>query len=142
MQLPDTQEQSESRRNPTADALVKLSNEYEVPLTLLLNVLKAEGAGPGIVSRRGALGPMQLMPSLVKSYGENPQEALHDEELNLTLGTRYLSELMSRFSRPSQVMAAYNAGPTRLSRILRQHGPNWRNRLPEETQAYLSRVGF
>lgn len=143
MQLPDTQEQGEGRRNSLGELLVRASNEHSVPMSLLLKVLKAEGGGPGVVSPKGAIGPMQLMPSLVRSYGEDPQQALYDQELNLTLGTRYLSELLERFGgNEPHAMAAYNAGPTRLSEILRMHGPRWRKKIPSETDKYLQRVGY
>jgi soluble lytic murein transglycosylase len=122
---------------------MRASNEHNVPMSLLLKVLRAEGGGSGVVSRKGAMGPMQLMPDLVRSYGEDPQRALHDEELNLTLGTRYLSKLLNHFggSEP-HAMAAYNAGPTRLSEILRTHGRDWRRQVPSETDKYLRRVGY
>jgi len=143
MQLPDTMEQGMGRRNALADLLMRASNENDVPVSLLLKVLRAEGGGPGVVSKKGALGSMQLMPELVRSYGEDPRQALNDQELNLTLGTRYLSELLGRFggSEP-RAMAAYNAGPTRLSEILRTHGKEWRKQVPAETDKYLRRVGY
>lgn len=143
MQLPDTMEQGQERRNSLGELLVRASNEHDVPMSLLLKVLRAEGGAPGVISSKGALGPMQLMPALVRSFGEDPEQALHDPELNLTLGTRYLSQLLSRFggSEP-RAMAAYNAGPTRLAEILRTYGGGWRSRVPAETNKYLRRVGY
>lgn len=143
-QLPDTFQQGEQRRaeTPLHEPLLQASEAHRVPSSLLGKILTAEGAGLGIKSHRGALGPMQVMPELVESFGEDPEEALTNPYLNISIGAKYLSELMSRFGGDEmKALAAYNAGPTRLSKILRARGSNWPQHIPGETKKYLKRAG-
>lgn len=75
-----------------------------------------------IRSPAGAIGLMQIMPAtgraLARSVGVRDFEPglLERPELNLHLGTTYLAELLGRYSdRPTPALAAYNAGPHRLT---------------------------
>ncbi len=60
------------------------------------------------VSRKGALGPMQLMPGTAADLG-----ATHscDASVNVVAGIRYLRSLLDEFGNPLLAAAAYNAGP-------------------------------
>ena len=136
--MPDTYLGGQQRKKESlADAIMAASEEHDVPASLIGRVLRIEGGGPDKVSRAGALGHMQLMPQLIQSYGQDVQDAQTDPFLNISLGTRYLSELLQRFGHPDYALAAYNAGPTRLSRLLSQYGSDWRQALPRETRNYL-----
>jgi len=79
-------------------------------------------------SEVGARGLMQVMPStgrwLMERRGERLERASHlfDPELNVSLGTSYLAELIERFGNVEHALVAYNAGPTAARRILRQPG--------------------
>jgi soluble lytic murein transglycosylase len=138
MQMPDTYFGGMKRKEESlADAIMQASEEHDVPASLIGRVLRIEGGGPGVESSAGALGNMQLMPKLIQSYGQDVQQVRDDPTLNISLGTRYLSELLQRFGRPEYALAAYNAGPTRLSRILSQYGKDWKQFLPLETRNYL-----
>lgn len=144
MMLPDRLEASEDRNKELfATAVLRAAREHDVSPGLIGRVLRAEGADIGVTSPKGALGPMQLMPSLIRSYGEDPLEILNDPHKNINLGTMYLREMLDRFrGNESMALAAYNAGPTRLSEILRSHGNFWRQRIPLETRRYLRRAGY
>jgi soluble lytic murein transglycosylase len=72
---------------------------------------------------------MQLMPvtarSLAKQHGIQgyAQKRLLEPELNITLGTHYLVELLRRFDgRLELTLAGYNGGPSRVSRWMRERG--------------------
>lgn len=67
---------------------------------------------PCAVSRKGALGMMQLMPATAAELGvTNP----FDPHQNIAGGARYLNYLLRRFGGDLKLaLAAYNAGPTRV----------------------------
>lgn len=59
------------------------------------------------VSRAGAIGLAQLMPSTARDLGVDPSDAIQ----NLDGGARYLLAQMTTFQSPTLALAAYNAGP-------------------------------
>ena len=86
---------------------------------------------PGAVSRRGALGLMQLMPATARRLGvERP----FDPEQNLRAGVRELRRLIDRYGGDLVLaLAAYNAGESTVER----YGgvPPYR-----ETRNYIDRI--
>ena len=69
---------------------------------------------PDAVSHAGAIGLAQLMPATADMLGVDP----NDPEQNLAGGARYLSDMIDRYDgRLDLALAAYNAGPTRVSRL-------------------------
>jgi soluble lytic murein transglycosylase-like protein len=101
---------------------------------LVAAVARAESAwNPRAVSRKGARGLMQLMPSTGQRFGVRRAE-LFDIEKNLDAGSRYLAWLVERFDgRLEHVLAAYNAGEGTVER----YGgvPPYR-----ETREYIRRI--
>jgi hypothetical protein len=84
---------------------------------------------PLAISRKGAMGLMQLMPATAQQYGvRDPFDPLE----NLEAGMRHLRYLMDRFD-PRRAIAAYNAGEG----AVRRYGavPPYR-----ETQNYVQRI--
>lgn len=84
---------------------------------------------PLAISPRGAMGLMQLMPVLVRSYSlADP----FDPESNLEAGMRHLRRLLVKYD-VRRALAAYNAGEGAVSR----YGgiPPYR-----ETQTYVQRI--
>ncbi|MBE7219261.1 MAG: lytic transglycosylase domain-containing protein [Caulobacteraceae bacterium] len=84
----------------------------------------------GLVSRRGALGEMQLMPGTARALGVDARDAGQ----NYRGGAAYLAQLMRRYDGDlTRALAAYNAGPGAVDR----HGgaPPYK-----ETQAYVAAV--
>jgi soluble lytic murein transglycosylase-like protein len=109
-----------------------------LPVEVVLRVMMAESGGnPRIVSSRGAIGCMQIMPAtwgyLTGRYrlGSDP----FDARMNMIGGAMYLAELAARYGLPG-AFSAYNAGPGRYQRYV-QNGAA----LPAETIAYTARVG-
>lgn len=70
-------------------------------------ILVESGFYPNAVSKRGAVGLMQLRPATAKHYGA---VNLFDPEQNISAGTRYLRDLIMRFKKLELALAAYNAG--------------------------------
>jgi soluble lytic murein transglycosylase-like protein len=113
-----------------------------VDAALVTAVVAAEsGFDPHALSGKGAIGLMQVMPDTAARYGVAPDrrrslaDKLRDPSLNVSVGTRYLHDLLARFGGdPVLALAAYNAGEGAVA----QHA----NRVPpfRETQGYVERV--
>ena len=94
-------------------------------------VIRAESAyDPRAISRRGAMGLMQLMPATARELRVLDP---FDPEQNLKGGTTYLRRMLDRFGRVDLALAAYNAGPE----AVRRYGgtPPY-----AETRGYVRRV--
>jgi soluble lytic murein transglycosylase-like protein len=114
------------------EMLTRAGTLHNIDADLLASVVQAESAGnPLAVSRAGARGLMQLMPSTASGLGVHNSFA---PEQNIGGGTAYLDQLLTRY-RDNIVLAlaAYNAGPAAVDRY---HG------IPPyaETRAYVARV--
>ena len=99
----------------------------------------------------GAVGLMQLMPDtariLAQEIGRPLTEmaALWEPPVNITLGSRYLSQLTTRFKEPLLAVAAYNAGPHRVQRWVAERPgvdlEEFVDQIPfDETRAFAKRV--
>ena len=109
------------------------AREHQVDQALLRAVIAVEsGYDPNAVSRKGAVGLMQLMPETARRYGVRN---IYDPAQNIQGGARYLRDLMGKFNNDLPlVLAAYNAGEDAIA----QYG----NRIPpyRETRSYVPRV--
>jgi hypothetical protein len=106
--------------------------QHNIDADLLASVVHAESDGnPRAVSRAGARGLMQLMPSTASLLGVTNSFA---PDQNISGGTTYLDQLLTRYHDDIKLaVAAYNAGPAAVDRY---HG------IPPfaETRAYVARV--
>ncbi|MDB6084313.1 MAG: lytic transglycosylase, catalytic [Gammaproteobacteria bacterium] len=104
-----------------------------IEANLLRAVIVVEsGFNSRAVSKRGAVGLMQLMPATAYRFGvSNP----YDPKENVHAGARYLKFLMDRFGQNVRLaLAAYNAGEDAVDRNGGQIPPF------TETMAYVPRV--
>jgi len=104
-----------------------------VESNLLRAVIVVEsGFNSRAVSKRGAVGLMQLMPATASRFGvSNP----YDARQNVHAGARYLKFLIDRFGHDIRLaLAAYNAGEDAVARNGGQIPPY------SETMAYVPRV--
>ncbi len=110
----------------------KASEVFGINFHLIKAVIKAESDfNPEAVSKKGAKGLMQIMPSNFKSLGVSDP---FDPFENIMAGTRYLGRLMNRYQgKLPLVLAAYNAGPDAVDQY---------NSIPPfpETRSYVSKV--
>lgn len=136
-QITDQQRDSTKTTVVESDPLFRsiiqeASHRYEVEPELIHAIIMAESSyNPRAVSRKGARGLMQLMPSTAKALGVkdsfNPEHNIHG-------GVRYFRQLLDRFGGDVKMaLAAYNAG----SRKVREY-----KGVPpfESTRYYINRV--
>ncbi len=106
---------------------------------------------PNARSRANALGLMQLLPYVGRDVarktgaGAVSSNDLFNPVLNIQLGTAYVKELMDGFERFEYVAAAYNGGPTRVRRWIRELSATdieeWVESIPlTETRLYVQGV--
>ena len=86
------------------------SEKYGVDTDLVFSVIAAESNfNPKAVSRRGARGLMQLLPTTAARLGVKD---IFDPGQNIDAGTRYLRDLLKSYRGDlAMTLAAYNAGP-------------------------------
>jgi soluble lytic murein transglycosylase-like protein len=102
------------------------------PNLLRAVIVVESGFNSRAVSKRGAVGLMQLMPATASRYGvSNP----YDARQNVHAGARYLKFLIDHFGHDVRLaLAAYNAGEDAVERNGGQIPPF------SETMAYVPRV--
>jgi soluble lytic murein transglycosylase-like protein len=116
------------------DSLIERAAESAaVEPNLLRAVIVVEsGFNSHAVSKRGAVGLMQLMPATASRFGV---ANLYDPKENVRAGAQYLKFLMNRFGQNIRLaLAAYNAGEDAVARNGGQVPPF------TETMAYVPKV--
>jgi soluble lytic murein transglycosylase len=119
-------------QRPIHELISRYASLFRLEEALVNAVIKVESDhNPRAVSSKGAQGIMQLMPQTAREL--KVRDPLNPED-NIRGGTRYLRQMLDRFKGNLDLaLAAYNAGPTAVSR----HGgiPPY-----EETRTYVERV--
>jgi soluble lytic murein transglycosylase-like protein len=130
--------QPATRPSPIAGFVSEAAQKAAVPETWIWALMRVESGGDmRAVSRAGAMGLMQLMPSTWIDMrarlrlGDDPFDP-HD---NILAGAFFLRAMYDRYGAPG-FLAAYNAGPGRYEDYLYRH-----RALPVETTAYVTRLG-
>lgn len=113
-------------------ALTAAGERHGVPPVVMHAVAQIESSGrTGVVSPKGAMGLMQLMPATARQYGVRD---LRDPLQNIEGSARLLSHLWRKYSgNIALVLAAYNAGEGAVDRA--------GGRVPDisETREYVRR---
>ena len=113
-------------------AIDQAAARHNVDPNLVRSVIKVESNfNPNAVSRKGAMGLMQLMPSTARSlHVTNP----FDPQQNVDAGVRHLKQLLESYGGNVKLsLAAYNAG---AGAVARSAGvPHF-----AETQNYVRRI--
>jgi soluble lytic murein transglycosylase-like protein len=121
-------------RSAQYDSVIKgAAKAATIQAALVRAVIVVEsGFNPRAISKKGAIGLMQLQPATAKRYGV---KNIYDPGENVRAGAHYLSDLLARFdSNLELALAAYNAGEEAVERYGR-HVPPYR-----ETLAYVPSV--
>jgi soluble lytic murein transglycosylase-like protein len=125
-------EKSAGASSGLTELVDKTARAYDVDPLLVHSVIKVESNyNPYAVSRKGALGLMQLVPSTARRFGVSNS---FDARQNVDAGVRYLRYLQNLFGNDQLAIAAYNAGE---GAVLKSGGiPPFR-----ETHNYVGEVG-
>ncbi len=119
---------------PYAELIDRAAREASLDPALVHALIHVESRhNPAARSPKGALGLMQVLPETAARYGV--ADATRSVKMNLSVGTRYLRDLMEMFDgRLELVLAAYNAGEN----AVRRYG----HRIPpyRETEHYVPAV--
>jgi soluble lytic murein transglycosylase len=86
---------------------------------IIISLIRQESAfNPFATSRVGAKGLMQLMPATAKRMNRKVKvKQLSNPDINVSLGTKYLKQLLNRFDgNLIYTLASYNAGENRIDR--------------------------
>ena len=105
-----TPEPSSAQDDGNLDLIIeKYSKQYSVDKDLVKSLIQvSSGGNQRAVSQSGAIGLMQLNPSVIKSLGiRNP----YDAGENIRGGCNYLKSLLNQFGSMELAVAAFNAGP-------------------------------
>jgi soluble lytic murein transglycosylase-like protein len=121
-----------ANRQKITDMIREVSARYHVDPALVRAVIQTESNwNASAISRKGALGLMQLVPGTAQQLGVSNA---FDPKQNLDGGVRYLHSLLERYNGDlDKALAAYNAGPGAVDRA--GGIPQYR-----ETREYVQKV--
>jgi len=105
--------------------IMRYACEYGLDPDLIYALIREESwFNEHALSTAGAVGLMQLMPYTAVSILNDPdlkRETLFEPERNISLGTRFFSDMVRRFEgNMILAVASYNAGPVVVERWIRE----------------------
>jgi len=132
--VPEWKEAAWSSGSMTIDQHIrKNATRFSIDPYLVFLVIEQESHfHPRVVSPKGAMGLMQLMPGTARRLGVSRP---FDPGENIRGGTQYLKQLLTMFNgRVDLALASYNAGEGRVL--------DYGNRVPpfKETREYVKRI--
>jgi soluble lytic murein transglycosylase len=131
------------------DALLAEASEQGLDPSFVAALIRQESMfNPTATSPAGARGLMQVMPQLGGRLAESlsypvwDPVLLYQPDVSLQLGSYHLQELAVRYTEPGHILAAYNAGASRVERWAKRTGVDdpevFAERIPfVETRGYV-----
>jgi soluble lytic murein transglycosylase len=129
--------------------------EFRVDPLLIAAIIRVESNyKPELVSNKGAIGLMQIMPDTaqwilaMEGFSSLNMDALYDPKSNIRMGAKYIELLNRQFnSNLAEVLASYNAGPGNVSKW--RESNIWDGKMESinqirfwETRKYVDRVFY
>ena len=129
----------------------KYSIEYGVEEELIYALIKAESNfEKDAISASNAQGLMQLMYSTAEDVAkkidiELTEKNIFDPDININLGTKYISTLLEKYECVEVALAAYNAGSGNVDRwikngTIKADGSDIENIPFKETNTYVRKI--
>jgi soluble lytic murein transglycosylase len=134
------------------DALLAEAAEQGLDPAFVAALIRQESRfDPSATSAAGARGLMQIMPEVGERLAQTLEfpiwdpVLLYQADVSLRLGTYHLQELASRYDQQGHILAAYNAGASRVDRWSERHGVDdpevFAERIPfAETRGYVRAI--
>ena len=124
------------------DALFAEAAEHRLDPSLMAALIRQESNfNPSATSPAGARGLAQVMPELGErlardlAYPVWDPVLLYQPDVSIQLGAVHLRELFSRYENRAHILAAYNAGTTRVER--------WSKRIGvDDPEVFAERISF
>ena len=129
----------------------KYSEEYQVDKYLIYAIIKAESNfNEEAISSKGAKGLMQLMQTTAEEIAakiniEITEENILNPDININLGTKYISILIQKYGNIGLSLSAYNAGSGNVDKwiangTLKDDGSDIENVPYTETNNYVRKI--
>ena len=134
-----------------ATEVSRYATQYNVDENLIYAVIKAESNfNENAVSRKNAKGLMQLMYDTAIDIActidiEIDEEKLLEPDININIGTKYMSILINKYQNIEVALAAYNAGSGNVDNwitngIIKSDGSDIENIPFKETNNYVRKI--
>ena len=134
-----------------SEYVIKYSQKYEVDENLIYALIKAESNFKAdAVSNKNAQGLMQLMFATAEEVAnkngiELTEENILNPDININIGTKYISTLLEKYECIELAIAAYNAGIGNVDKwiekgIIKSDGSDIENIPFRETNTYVRKI--
>ena len=135
--------------------VVIYSEKYQVDSDLIFALIKEESNfNSSAVSGKGAKGLMQLMEETAKDVSKKTDlkiepdeigEKLLQADVNIELGTKYISILLEKYNNTAIALTAYNAGIGTVDNwiekgVIKKDGEDIQNIPYKETNNYVRKI--
>ena len=135
--------------------VVIYSEKYQVDSDIIFALIKAESNfNSSAVSGKGAKGLMQLMEETAKDVSKKTDlkiepdeigEKLLQADVNIELGTKYISILLEKYNNTAIALTAYNAGIGTVDNwiekgVIKKDGEDIQNIPYKETNNYVRKI--
>lgn len=122
--------------------IIKASQKYKISPALIAAVIEAESKFMlDAESTEGAFGLMQVTKAAATAVNVEFGEKLFDIDKNISCGSAYLRFLLKKYKWNFKLaIAAYNAGPTKVSREFHKHKTYDKKYFDGQTVCFVSDV--
>lgn len=129
------------------EAVQKAALDHKIDKYLVLAIIREESRfQKNSVSKKGAIGLMQLMPKTADWISSKrglsiENKSLFEPAVNIDQGSWYYSYLKRRYNNQDLALAAYNSGSSVLDRWLKKNPPTKLQKfIYPETRDFVKRV--